>query len=223
MTHPDVLGTIDDVGLVPVVVLDDAADAVPLLTALRDAGLPIAEITFRTTAAADSLRSVRDAGLTAGENAVLLGAGTVTTVEQVDTAVDAGARFVVSPGFSPTVVKHCQERGVVVVPGAVTATEIQGCLELGLETLKFFPAATSGGPDAVKAFSGPFAGVRMIPTGGIDLTNIGSYLRLPNVSAIGGSWMVPRSTVQAGNFDLIRSLAQEAVDVVRGLRVEVVS
>lgn len=218
MTAGDVLTTISDAGLVPVVVLDDAADAVPLLTTLRDAGLPVAEITFRTAAAADALREVRDAGLTDGPDAVLLGAGTVTTVEQVDTAVAAGARFIVSPGFSPRIVRHCQDRGIAVVPGAVTATEIQACLELGLETLKFFPAATSGGPEAVRAFGGPFEAVRLIPTGGIGLGNLGSYLNLPNVSAIGGSWMVPRAAIQAKNFSLIRSLTEEAVAVVQALR-----
>lgn len=217
-TTADVLALIGNAGLVPVVVLDDAGDAVSLLTALRDAGLPVAEITFRTPAAADALRAVRDAGLTEGPDAVLLGAGTVTTVEHVDTAVAAGARFVVSPGFSPRIVQHCQDRGVAVVPGAVTATEIQGCLELGLDTLKFFPAATSGGPEAVKAFGGPFEAVRLIPTGGIDLGNVGRYLSLPNVSAIGGSWMVPRSAIQAKNFSLVRSLTEEAVLVVRALR-----
>ncbi len=212
--HRAVLDTITKLTLVPIVVIDDADDAVPLLTALRDAGLPIAEITFRTAAAPNALRAIYDAGLTEGPNAVLLGAGTVTTIEHVDTAIAAGAKFIVSAGCSPRIVQHCQDRGIVVIPGAVTATEIQACLELGLSTLKFFPAATSGGPEAVRALGGPFHEVQMIPTGGIDLSNIQRYLSLPNVSAIGGSWMVPSAAIKAKNFSAIHSLTKEAVSVV---------
>ncbi|MCC9146836.1 MULTISPECIES: bifunctional 4-hydroxy-2-oxoglutarate aldolase/2-dehydro-3-deoxy-phosphogluconate aldolase [unclassified Arthrobacter] len=212
-----VLDMIIELKVVPVVVIDDADDAVPLLTALREAGLPVAEITFRTAAALDALRAVRDAGLTEGPNPVLLGAGTVTTIEHVDTAIAAGAQFIVSPGFSPKIVQHCQDREVVVVPGAVTASEVQACLELGLTTLKFFPAATSGGPEAVRALGGPFHGVRLIPTGGIDLSNIERYLRLPNVIAIGGSWMVPRPAIKAKNFSAIQSLTKETVSAVQAL------
>ncbi|SDI39871.1 2-dehydro-3-deoxyphosphogluconate aldolase / (4S)-4-hydroxy-2-oxoglutarate aldolase [Arthrobacter subterraneus] len=221
MTAPEeVLTTVGDLGLVPVIVLDDADDAVPLLTTLREAGLPIAEITFRTPAAADALKAVRDAGLTEGIDAVQLGAGTVTTIEHVDSAIEAGAKFIVSPGFSPKIVQHCQDRGIVVIPGAVTATEIQGCLEMGLTTLKFFPASTSGGPEAVKAIASPFKSVRVIPTGGIDVGNVAGYLSLPNVCAVGGSWMVPRSAIQSRNFSIIRSLTQEAVAVIRSIRKE---
>lgn len=212
-----VLDVIIELKVVPVVVIDDADDAVPLLTALREAGLPVAEITFRTAAALDALRAVRDAGLTEGPNPVLLGAGTVTTIEHVDTAIAAGAQFIVSPGFSPKIVQHCQDREVVVVPGAVTASEVQACLELGLTTLKFFPAATSGGPEAVRALGGPFHGIRLIPTGGIDLSNIERYLSLPNVIAIGGSWMVPRSAIKAKNFSAIQSLTKETVSAVQAL------
>lgn len=212
-----VLDVIIELKVVPVVVIDDADDAVPLLTALREAGLPVAEITFRTAAALDALRAVRDAGLTEGPNPVLLGAGTVTTIEHVDTAIAAGAQFIVSPGFSPKIVQHCQDREVVVVPGAVTASEVQACLELGLTTLKFFPAATSGGPEAVRALGGPFHGIRLIPTGGIDLSNIERYLSLPNVIAIGGSWMVPRPAIKAKNFSAIQSLTKETVSAVQAL------
>lgn len=212
-----VLDAMAQLKVIPVVVIDDANDAVPLLTALRDAGLPVAEVTFRTTAAPDALRAIHDAGLTEGPDAVLLGAGTVTTVEHVDTAIAAGAQFIVSPGFSPKIVQHCQDRGIVIVPGAVTATEIQACLELGLTTVKFFPAATSGGPEAIRALGGPFHGVQIIPTGGIDLSNIGHYLSLPNVPAIGGSWMVPRPAIQARDFSTIRSLTEETVSVVQAL------
>ncbi|MHA7155686.1 bifunctional 4-hydroxy-2-oxoglutarate aldolase/2-dehydro-3-deoxy-phosphogluconate aldolase [Arthrobacter sp. TMN-50] len=214
----NVLAFVDALGLVPVVVIDDAKHAVQLLTALKDAGLPLAEITFRTPAAADALRAVADSGLTEGPHRVLLGAGTVTTVEQVDVAVSAGAEFVVSPGFNPRIVQHCQDRGVVVIPGAVTATEIQGCVEMGLTTLKFFPAGTSGGAEAVKAFAGPFADVRIVPTGGIDLSNLASYLSLPNVSAVGGSWMVPRQAIRTGDFALIQTLAAESVQVARSAK-----
>lgn len=218
-----VLDVIIELKVVPVVVIDDADDAVPLLTALREAGLPVAEITFRTAAALDALRAVRDAGLTEGPNPVLLGAGTVTTIEHVDTAIAAGAQFIVSPGFSPKIVQHCQDREVVVVPGAVTASEVQACLELGLTTLKFFPAATSGGPEAVRALGGPFHGVRLIPTGGIDLSNIERYLSLPNVIAIGGSWMVPRPAIKAKNFSAIQSLTKETVSAVQALTLKATS
>jgi 2-dehydro-3-deoxyphosphogluconate aldolase/(4S)-4-hydroxy-2-oxoglutarate aldolase len=214
----DVLTAIAASGVVPVVVLDDADDAVPLLTALREAGLPLAEITFRTPAAGDAIRAVVDAGLAEGPDGALVGAGTVTTEQEVDAAVAAGARFVVSPGFSRAVIERCREHGVPVVPGAVTATEIQACLAMDLHTVKFFPAATSGGPAAIKALAGPFGSVRMIPTGGIGPDNLADYLSLPSVVAVGGSWMVPRSAVRANDFDEIRRLAGLAVRLAGTIR-----
>ncbi|WP_337062395.1 bifunctional 4-hydroxy-2-oxoglutarate aldolase/2-dehydro-3-deoxy-phosphogluconate aldolase [Kineococcus sp. G2] len=191
--------------LVPVVVLDDAAHAAPLADALAAGGLPVAEVTFRTPAAADAVRAMTDRG------GVLVGAGTVLSARQVDEAVAAGARFVVSPGLSRAVVERCREHGVAVLPGAVTATEVQAALELGLEVLKFFPAATSGGPAAIAALAAPFGTVRFVPTGGIGPDDLGRYLALPAVAAVGGSWMVPRERVAAGDFAGITKLTADAV------------
>ena len=191
--------------LVPVVVLDDATDAGPLAQALVEGGLPVAEVTFRTEAARDSIARM------AARGDILVGAGTVLTPAQVDLAVDAGASFVVSPGLSRAVVERCRERGVTVLPGAVTATEIQAALEMGLTTVKFFPARASGGVEVVKALSAPFRGVRFVPTGGIDGDDCVEYLRLSSVLAVGGSWMVPRTAISVGDFDRIRELTVAAV------------
>ncbi len=196
--------------LVPVVVLDDAADADALATALVAGGLPVAEVTFRTAAAADAIRVVADRG------DVLVGAGTVLTAAQVDEAVAAGAEFVVSPGLSRAVVDRCREHGVPVVPGAVTATEVMGALELGLTTVKFFPAGASGGPGAVTALAAPFPGVTWVPTGGIGPANLRAYLDLPTVVAVGGSWMAPRDAVAARDVDRMTRLTAQAVALAQG-------
>ena len=194
--------------LVPVVVLDDAAHADALAQALVDGGLPVAEVTFRTPAAADAIRAI------AARGDVLVGAGTVLTPQQVDTAVAAGAAYVVSPGTSRAVVERCQEHGVLALPGAVTATEVQAALELGLSTVKFFPAGTSGGAKAVAALAAPFGDVGFVPTGGIGPSNLAEYLALPSVRAVGGSWMVPRDLVRGGDFGAVRDLTAEAVSLV---------
>jgi 2-dehydro-3-deoxyphosphogluconate aldolase / (4S)-4-hydroxy-2-oxoglutarate aldolase len=191
--------------LVPVVVLDDAADADPLAAALVAGGLPVAEVTFRTGAAADAIRAMTDRG------DILVGAGTVLTPEQVDAAVAAGARYIVSPGTSRAVVERCRDHGVLALPGAVTATEVQAALELGLTTVKLFPAGTSGGAKAIAALAAPFTGVRFVPTGGVGPANLAEYLALPSVAAVGGSWMVPRDRVRAGDFEAVRKLTVEAV------------
>ena len=205
----DVLSALSTTRLVPVVVLDDAASADKLAGALVSGGLPVAEITFRTAAAADSIRVM------AARGDILVGAGTVLTVAQVDEAVAAGASFVVSPGLSRAVVERCAERGVLALPGVVTATEVQAALELGLTTEKFFPAGTSGGAPAIKALSAPFPGVRFVPTGGVGPKNLAEYLALSVVAAVGGSWMVPRSRLAAGDFAGIAALTAEAVALVR--------
>ena len=194
--------------LVPVVVLDDAAHADALAQALVDGGLPVAEVTFRTAAAADAIRAI------AARGDVLVGAGTVLTPQQVDTAVAAGASYGVSPGTSRAVVERCQEHGVLALPGAVTATEVQAALELGLSTVKFFPAGTSGGAKAVAALAAPFGDVGFVPTGGIGPSNLAEYLALPSVRAVGGSWMVPRELVRGGDFGAVRDLTAEAVSLV---------
>ncbi|NKX92418.1 bifunctional 4-hydroxy-2-oxoglutarate aldolase/2-dehydro-3-deoxy-phosphogluconate aldolase [Sanguibacter hominis ATCC BAA-789] len=191
--------------LVPVVVLDDAAHADPLAAALAAGGLPVAEVTFRTAAAADSIRAM------AARGDMILGAGTVLTTDQVDLAVAAGASYVVSPGLSRAVVERCQEHGILVLPGAVTATEIQAALELGLTTVKFFPAGTSGGAPAIKALAAPFGGVSFVPTGGVGPANLHEYLAIPAVAAVGGSWMVPKNLVNSGDFAEITRLTAEAV------------
>jgi 2-dehydro-3-deoxyphosphogluconate aldolase / (4S)-4-hydroxy-2-oxoglutarate aldolase len=204
----DVLAALGRLRLVPVVVLDDAADAGPLADALVTGGLPVAEVTFRTPAAGEVIRTMADRG------DLLLGAGTVLTPEQVDQAVAAGASYVVSPGLSRAVVERCAEHGVLALPGAVTATEVQAALELGLTTVKFFPAGTSGGAPAIAALSSPFAGVRFVPTGGVGPSNLADYLRLDAVAAVGGSWMVPRDRIRAGDFGAVRRLTAEAVALV---------
>ncbi|MHB1064931.1 MAG: bifunctional 4-hydroxy-2-oxoglutarate aldolase/2-dehydro-3-deoxy-phosphogluconate aldolase [Georgenia sp.] len=208
----DVLPALSVALLVPVVVLDDAAQAGPLAAALVAGGLPVAEVTFRTAAAADSIRVMAQRG------DMLVGAGTVLTVEQVDQAVAAGATYVVSPGLSRAVVERCQEHGVLALPGAVTATEIQAALELGLTTVKFFPAGTSGGPAAIKALAAPFGGVRFVPTGGVGPANLLDYLDIPAVAAVGGSWMVPQKLIREGDFAGVTRLSAEAMALARSAR-----
>nr|WP_228373665.1 bifunctional 4-hydroxy-2-oxoglutarate aldolase/2-dehydro-3-deoxy-phosphogluconate aldolase [Demequina soli] len=196
--------------LVPVVVLDDAADADGLARALVAGGLPVAEVTFRTPAAEESIKII------AARGDVIVGAGTVLTVDQVDRAVAAGASYVVSPGLSRAVIERCGEHGVAVLPGAVTATEVQAALELGVSTLKFFPAGTSGGAKAIAALAAPFGGVSFVPTGGIGRANLHEYLALPCVHAVGGSWMVPRDLVSTGRFEKVAALVAEAVALATG-------
>jgi len=201
----DVLAALGAHRLVPVVVLDDAGAADGLAAALVAGGLPVAEVTFRTAAAAESIR------IMAARGDVIVGAGTVLTPAQVDEAADAGASYVVSPGLSRAVVERCAERGVAALPGAVTASEVMAALELGVTTVKFFPAGTSGGAAAVKALAAPFGGVSFVPTGGIGPKNLHEYLSIPAVHAVGGSWMVPRDLVSAGKFDEVTALVAEAV------------
>lgn len=208
----DVLSQLAANRLVPVVVLDDAKDADGLAGALVAGGLPVAEITFRTAAAEESIRVM------AARGDVLVGAGTVLTVEQVDKAVAAGAHYIVSPGTNRAVVERAQEHGVLALPGAVTATEIQAALELGLTTVKFFPAGTSGGSKAISALAAPFGDVTFVPTGGVGVDNLHEYLSLKCIAAVGGSWMVPRNLVTAGDFDAVRVLVAQAVELATSQR-----
>src|SRR5450759_2115462 len=201
----NVLAALSMAYLVPVVVIDSAAAADPLGAALVAGGLPVAEVTFRTAAAADAIRALVARG------DILVGAGTVLTPEQVDQAVAAGASYVVSPGLSRAVVERCHEHGVLARPGAVTATEIQAALELGLTTVKFFPAGTSGGAAAIAALTAPFDGVTFVPTGGVGPNNLHEYLDLASVIAVGGSWMVPRDRIASGDFSGITVLTSRAV------------
>ena len=194
--------------VVPVVVVDDAEQGVLVASALRDGGLPVAEVTFRTAGARAAIeaiaREVPD---------VLVGAGTVVNAAQVDEAVEAGARFLVSPGLSVDVVRRAQEVGVPILPGVATPSDIIAALDLGLDAVKLFPANVVGGPAAVKAFSAPFPGLRFVPTGGVSAANLLDYLALPSVLAAGGSWMVDAALVRAGDTAEITRRTREAVEL----------
>ncbi|MDF2989612.1 MAG: 2-keto-3-deoxy-6-phosphogluconate aldolase [Microbacterium sp.] len=190
--------------IVPVVVLDDASFAPDLADALAAGGIPTAEITLRTPAALDAIRAV------AGRSGFAVGAGTVTTVAQVDAAVDAGATYLVSPGFDDAVVERAATLGIPFIPGVATATEIQRAIAAGLDRLKLFPAGPVGGPAAIRAFGGPFPDVRFLPSGGVSATNAAEYLSLGNVFAVSGSWMVPAAALTAMDAETVRSLSAEA-------------
>jgi 2-dehydro-3-deoxyphosphogluconate aldolase/(4S)-4-hydroxy-2-oxoglutarate aldolase len=192
--------------ILPVVVLEDASGAEPLAAALREGGLRAIEVTFRTDAAAAAI-----AGITKYDEDMLVGAGTVLTAEQADRAVEAGARFIVTPGFGPAVVRHAQELGVPVFPGVATATEIQMALDAGLSTVKFFPAEQLGGVAMVKALAAPFRSVRFIPTGGVNAGNIASYLAVPSVVAVGGTWMVAPDLLAAKDWAGVTDRTRAAV------------
>ena len=191
--------------LIPVVALDRAEDAEPLADSLSAGGLRCAEITLRTDAALDSIQAL------AGREEFLIGAGTVHSAEQAKAAVEAGAQFVVTPGFNPRTVKWCQENQVPVFPGIATPTDLELALEHGVETVKFFPAETLGGVNTLKAFSGPYGQIRFIPTGGIHAGNLADYLALPSVLACGGSWMV-----KVGDWVATKRLTAEAVELIKG-------
>ena len=200
--------------VIPVVVLDDAKDAVATAKALLAGGVDVMEITFRTTAAADSIKAV-------AENCpdMLVGAGTVITLEQCKKAVECGAKFIVSPGFDEEVVRWCAENDVAVTPGCVTPTEIMAAMKLGLNVVKFFPAGVYGGLSAMKALSGPFGGIKFIPTGGVNGQNIGEFIAAPFIHAVGGSWICPKADIAAGNFDKITALCKEARKSLLGFEV----
>ena len=212
-SETDVIRRIGDLGLVPVVQIPTSEQALPLAEALLEGGLPCAEITFRTEAAGESLALIRDRC-----PEMLLGAGTVLSTPQVDAALDAGAEFIVSPGTNPAVVSHCRSRGAVVIPGICTPTEIELALSHGIDVVKFFPAEAMGGVGALKAFSGPYPHVRYIPTGGIDGSNLRGYLRLPQVLACAGSWMVKPELLLRGEWATVVRLVREAVGLVREIR-----
>lgn len=197
--------------LLPVVVLEDASAAPGLGAALKAGGLPIAEITFRTAAAGSALRVMAE------DTDLLVGAGTVVTAAQVDRAVEAGAHFIVSPGLSQSVVRRAQEVGLPVWPGVASPTEVMAALDLGLETVKLFPAGVVGGAQAVRALAGPFPDLRLIPTGGIGPDDLRSYLELPSVLAVGGSWMVAPALLAARDFATVSRLCAEAVATVAAL------
>lgn len=207
----NVIDAIAQARLVPVVVLEDPDSATALGDALLAGGLNCVEVTFRTDAAAAAIRSL------AANSDLLVGAGTVTTAAQVDQAVEAGARYIVSPGFGPKVVERCRELNVPAFPGVATATEIQMALDAGLDTVKFFPAGALGGPAMLKALAAPFRNVRFIPTGGVTDKNLADYLEIPAVVAVGGTWMVASDLLAAGNWEEVRKRTEAAVAAARSI------
>lgn len=211
----EVLEKIQKIGIVPVVVLNDAKDAAPLAKALCEGGLPCAEVTFRTEAAEESIRI-----MTTEFPQMLVGAGTVLTTEQVDRAVGAGAKFIVSPGLNPKVVKYCIEKGVPVTPGTSNPSDVEQAIELGLDVVKFFPAEAAGGLNMIKSMAAPYTNMKFMPTGGINAKNINSYLAFPKILACGGSWMVKGDLVAAGEFDKITELTREAVMTMLGFELK---
>lgn len=209
----DIVQMLGQVGLVPVVKIDRAEDAVPLAEALLGGGLPCAEITFRTAAAPMAIRAIAE-----NCSGMLVGAGTVLTVAQAEQAVAAGARFVVSPGFSGAVVDWCLARDIPVLPGVATPTDIMAAMEKGLRVLKFFPAEAYGGVATLRALSAPFGGVKYMPTGGVSAKNMTDYLALPSVHAVGGSWMVEAKLIAGAQWGEVTRLAAEAVAIVKQVR-----
>ena len=199
--------------IVPVVVLEREEDAEPLADALIAGGMPSAEVTFRTPCAAVCIRAMR-----AAHPEMCIGAGTVLTPEQVDDAVDAGAEFIVSPGFSEAVVRHAIERGVPVLPGTVTPSEVAAARALGLTVTKFFPAAQYGGLSTIKALCAPFVGHRFMPTGGVSPANVAEYLASPEIIACGGIWMVKPALFAGGDFSPVTAACREAMELASSVR-----
>lgn len=206
-----VLEQISKIGIVPVVKIDRAEDALPLAKALCAGGLPCAEVTFRTDAAAAAIEI-----MTKNFPNMCVGAGTVLNAVQVDAAVAAGAKFIVSPGLNPKTVKYCIEKGVPITPGTSSPSDIEQAIELGLEVVKFFPAEQSGGLAKIKAMAAPYVNMKFMPTGGINAKNLTSYLDFPKIIACGGSWMVPGDLINAGEWDKIEQLTREAVQTMLG-------
>lgn len=198
----------EQTGVVPVVVLEEAKDALPLAKALIEGGLPCAEVTFRTEAAAESIRVMKKA-----YPGMLVGAGTVLTTKQVDEVVEAGAEFIVSPGFDPEIVDYCLEKKIPVFPGCITPSEVAQAVKRGLKVVKFFPAEAAGGLAMIKAMAAPYRMVRFMPTGGINKKNLEEYLSCDKIICCGGSWMVKGDMIRNGAFDKIRELTREAKEL----------
>ena len=209
----EVLMKIGQMGIVPVVVLNDVKNAVSLAQSLINGGLPCAEVTFRTEAAQQSI-----AEISKNFPQMFVGAGTVLTTEQVDRAVDAGAKFIVSPGFNPKVVEYCIKKGYPVTPGIMTPTELEMALEFGLDVVKFFPAENAGGLKMIKAMAAPYTKMKFMPTGGINPQNVRDYLQGDKILACGGSWMVKGDLINSGNFAEIEKLTKEASQIVKEIR-----
>ena len=202
-----------DYAVVPVVVLNDADDAVPLADALIKGGLPCAEVTFRTDAAEESIRRICESFPD-----MLVGAGTVLTTEQVERAHKAGAKFIVSPGFDPEIIDYCISIGLPVLPGCITPSEIAQAVKRGLKVVKFFPAEQSGGVAMIKAMAAPYSMVKFMPTGGISTKNLADYLSCDKILCCGGSWMVKEDLIKSGSFDKITDMTREATALARSIR-----
>lgn len=210
----EILERLSNAGIVPVVVIEDVKNAVPTAQALLAGGIDVMEITFRTAAAKDSIAAVAKECPD-----MLVGAGTVITLEQCKAAVEAGAKFIVSPGYCDEVVSWCVEHDVAVTPGCVTPTEIMAAMAHGLKVLKFFPANVYGGLTAMKSLSGPFGGIKFIPTGGVSAQNLAEYISAPFIHAVGGSWLCAKADISAGNFEKITALCREARKIALGFEV----
>ena len=209
----EVLAKVQQIGVIPVIAIEDAAKAVPLARALTAGGIPAAEVTFRTAAGEEAIRQI-------AQNCpeVLVGAGTVLNEEQCDRAIAAGARFIVSPGYNEALVAHCQARGIPVLPGCVNASDMTRAVNAGLEVVKFFPAEQSGGLAKIKAMSAPFPMFKVMPTGGINLKNLAEYAANPVICACGGSYMCPDKLIEAGAWDEITELCRKSVEIVKEAR-----
>lgn len=207
----ELIKKIEDIKIVPVVVLNDAENAKPLAKALCEGGLPCAEVTFRTGAAEESIRIMHEA-----YPEMIIGAGTVLTTEQVERAVRAGASFIVSPGFDPEIVDYCIEKSIPVFPGCITPSEIAQAVKRGLKVVKFFPAEQFGGVDTIKALAAPYVGLKFMPTGGINAGNIKDYLECKSIIACGGSWMVKGNIIEAKEFECIKEMTITAVSLAKG-------
>lgn len=206
----DILKRIEELKIVPVIVIEDIADVIPLGTALEDGGLPIAEITFRTSAAAEAISLLRKEFTN-----MILGAGTVLTVENVIAAIKAGSQFIVTPGFNPTVVDYCIKNKIAICPGLNAPSFVEWGLERGLTHFKFYPADLSGGPKMLKAMAGPYPNVKFLPTGGVNNQNLTEYLQIKNVFACGGSWLCPKDLISEKAFIEITKRVKEAVGLVK--------
>ncbi|MGP1611525.1 MAG: bifunctional 4-hydroxy-2-oxoglutarate aldolase/2-dehydro-3-deoxy-phosphogluconate aldolase [Catonella sp.] len=204
---------IENCGVIPVVVLEDAANAVPLAKALLAGGINICEITFRTEAAEESIRQI---ALNVPE--MIVGAGTVLTKEQLKTATDAGAKFIVSPGSDLEVIRYAKELGVLMLPGAVTPTEIMQLIKEDIKVIKFFPADNYGGLKTIKALSAPFPNIKFVPTGGVSLSNLSTYLEFDKIAAVGGSWLCTKDLIKSNRWDEITKLSKEAMDIFKSVR-----
>lgn len=206
----DVFEKIKELKIIPVVTINNVNDAIPLAKALIEAGLPVIEVTFRTEAAAEAIKLIT----TTFPN-LFVGAGTVLKIEQVKKAVNAGAQFIVTPGFNPKVVDYCVKKSIPIIPGLNTPTLVEWALERGIKVVKFFPADLSGGPKMLKNLAGPYPDMRFMPTGGINNDSLKTYLELPNVIACGGSWIVRKDLISNGKFEEIKKLTEEALSLIK--------